>query len=171
MKRLCLLLAFYLLAGHLSAQQSALPVTKKLIFTDENGQRIAFAMPQAWKFDGSVFSDAKGHKVGEFIPGASAGCQYKTGSGFLKSLRAGEPEAPNPEFSGSRTLIIEKTTWTEGVLHVPCWDGYGNTSKWYAHCFFAFLNKECFEITFYSRQLQLPNEENVKAILTSIKLL
>jgi hypothetical protein len=168
MKRLCLLLFFYSLVGSLPAQQLVLPATKKLIFSDDNGQRIAFEMPQAWKFDGSVFSDAKSHKVGEFI-GTSADCRYKTGSGFLKSLRVGEPEAPNPEFTGSRTLVIGITTWTEGVLHVDSWDGYGNTRKWYAHCFFALLNKKCFEITFYSKQRQLPNEENVRAILASIK--
>jgi hypothetical protein len=172
MARPCLLLAFCFIIGSLHAQQSAKLPVKKERTTDENGQHISFEIPQNWKFSGGIISDSRGQKVGEFMPGTIADCPYKSGSDYLKELKAGyADDIGSPQFVGSRTLIINTTAWTEGVRNVPLWNGHGDAGRWYAHYFFAFLDKKCFEIAFYSKQRQLPNEENLKAILASIKLI
>jgi hypothetical protein len=172
MARLRLLLPFCFIIGSLHAQQPAKSLVKTERTTDENGQRISFEIPQSWKFSGGIISDSRGHKVGEFMPGTIANCSYKSGSDYLKELKAGyADDIGAPRFVGSRTLLIGKTSWTEGVRNVPLWNGHGDAGRWYAHYFFAFLDKKCFEIVFYSRQRQLPNEENFRLILTSIKLI
>ncbi|QKG56796.1 hypothetical protein GKZ68_09285 [Hymenobacter sp. BRD128] len=154
------------------AQQTSKALVKKATFTDDNGQRIAFELPQTWKFDGSVILSDNGKKVGEFMPGTVADCKYQSGAEYLKELRVGYPDdMGSPRFVGSRTLVIGKTTWTEGVRNVPAWDGKSNTGRWYAHSFFALLNKHCFVINFYSPQRQLPEEAKMENILASIKIL
>jgi hypothetical protein len=171
MARLCLLLAFCFILGSLQAQQAAKSPVKKERTTDENGQHISFEIPQTWKFSNGIISDSRGQKVGEFMPGTIANCPYKSGSDYLKELKAGyADDIGSPRFAGSRTLLVGKTSWTEGVRNVPLWNGHGDAGRWYAHYFFAFIDKKCFEIAFYSRQRQLPSEEKFIAILASIKL-
>ena len=117
-------LFFCLIANSLSAQQPIKILVKTEDFRDENGQRISFQLPQNWKFEGGIVTNAKGIKVGEFMPGTIADCKYKSGSDFIRKLRAGYPDdMGNPQFVGSRTLLIGSTTWTEGVRNVPAWDG------------------------------------------------
>ena len=154
------------------AQQPLSTASKTAIFTDENGQRISFKLPQNWKFSGGIILNAAGKKVGEFMPGTIANCAYKSGTDYLKELRAGYPDdMGSPRFVGSRTFVVGQTNWTEGVRNIPAWDGKSNTGRWYAHSFFALLNKKCFIINFYSQQRQLPEEDKFRGILASLKLL
>lgn len=158
--------------GGVTYAQSPTNLVKQASFTDDNGQRISFELPQNWRFEGGIIYNAAGRKAGEFTPGTIADCHYKSGTDFIKELRAGYPDdVSNPQFLGSRILVIDKTTWTEGIRNVPAWDGKRNAGRWYMHSCFALLSKRCFEITFYSQQKQLSNEDPFEKVLASIKLL
>lgn len=171
MKRLGLLVACGVWAGLAGAQVPAAP-TKLVLTTDDAGQRVAFAIPRAWRFRGGVLTDGQGRKVGELAPGTLPGCPYASGAAYLAELRAGYPDdVGDPRFVGSQTLVLANATWTEGVRNVPAWDGARNAGRWYAHSFFARLGKQCFALTFYSPQRQLPGEDTYRKILASIKLL
>jgi len=152
-------------------QQPALPITKTEVFVDENGQRIRFTLPVRWQLAGSTITNKTGAKVAEFAPGTLANCAHQNGAAYLRELKAGYPDdMDNPRFVGSKTLVLNQTTWTEGIRNVPAWDGKANTGRWYTHDFFAIINKKCFLMTFYSLQPQLQNQADVRRLLASIRL-
>lgn len=172
MKLLYLSLFTCLYTEDSNAQQPAPSPTKKYSTVNDTGQKISFELPVFWSFEDGIIHSSRKAKLGEFTTGLLADSQCASGADFIKQLKAGyTDDIGNPQFVSSRTLIIGKQTWTEGIRNVPLWDGKTNTKRWYTHDFFTILNGECFLITFYSLQKNLPEEPNVRQVLLSVKLL
>lgn len=135
--------------------------------SDTDTPQFEFQTPLEWKLEHTVFSDSKGVKIAELMPG-----------GLVKLNKDQNCfDGYNGEYL-EYSILKDRTLIVTGELsvHVQLFeseysDGAGNFGTWYPQVFCVSNDSYAFMITFYKREYSTEVDKLSRRILSSLKFI
>lgn len=135
--------------------------------SDTDAPQFEFQTPLEWKLEHTVFSDSKGMKIAELMPGG------------LVKLKKGQNcfDGYNGEYLEYSTLKDRKIIVIGPLrVHVQLFeseysDGVGDFGTWYPQVFCVSNGSYAFMITFYKREYSAEVDKLSQEILGSLKFI
>ena len=147
------------------AQQNSTPF-KEVVDTLQN---LKLNIPANWTMEYGIFLNRKHKKVGEVL-GFIDDCSFKTHRDYIKQVRKGYIDDPTTtKFISSDTITLNKRLWTRALRTVEMWNGKGGGEKAFSYEYFTFLERKCFQVTFYSKQKKPVEKTLYEQVLSSIQ--